>query len=69
MPTVQFVRSWPRAASRIPRSDVPRRGRFASATRAYNNSFKPVANCIPGPNLRRLLVGLDVEGEPFRLAP
>ena len=27
-----------------------------------------MANCIPGPNLRRLLVGLHVEGEPFRLA-
>jgi hypothetical protein len=27
-----------------------------------------VANCIPRPNLRRLLVDLHVEGEPFRLA-
>jgi Domain of unknown function (DUF5658) len=27
-----------------------------------------VAERIPGPNLRRLLVGLDVEREPFRLA-
>jgi len=35
-------------------------------TRAYDNSFKPVANCIPGPNLRRLRVGLHVEREPFR---
>jgi hypothetical protein len=24
-----------------------------------------MANCSPGPNLRRLLVGLHVEGEPF----
>src|SRR5262245_64765086 len=28
----------------------------------------PVANRIPEPNLRRLLVGLDVEGESLRLA-
>jgi hypothetical protein len=27
-----------------------------------------VANCIPGPNLCRLLVGLHVEGESLRLA-
>jgi stage V sporulation protein G len=27
-----------------------------------------VANCIPEPNLRRLLVGLHLEGEPFGLA-
>jgi hypothetical protein len=27
-----------------------------------------VADRIPGPNLRRLGVGLHVEGEPFRLA-
>jgi stage V sporulation protein G len=27
-----------------------------------------VADCIPGPNLRRLLVGLNVEGEPVWLA-
>ena len=49
------------------RRSPPRTSR-TSATRAYNNSFKPVANCIPGPNLRRLLVGLHVEGEPFWLA-
>src|SRR5262249_4043761 len=29
---------------------------------------KPVADCIPGPRLRRLRVGLDVEGKPFWLA-
>jgi Domain of unknown function (DUF5658) len=27
-----------------------------------------MADCIPRHNLRRLLLGLDVEGEPFRLA-
>jgi hypothetical protein len=27
-----------------------------------------VADCIPGRNLRRLCAGLNVEGEPFRLA-
>src|SRR5438445_736986 len=41
---------------------------LSSGTRAYNNSFKPVANCIPGPNLRRLLVGVHVEGKSLWLA-
>ena len=40
----------------------------ALATRTHNNSFKPVADCIPGPNLRRLLVDLHVEGESVWLA-
>src|SRR5262245_60171997 len=47
------------------RSDFPRRRRFANAARAYNNSSKPVADRIPRPNLRRLLVGLHVQGEPI----
>jgi hypothetical protein len=34
---------------------------------SLHNSFEPVADCIPGPNLRRILVGIHVEGEPFRL--
>jgi hypothetical protein len=42
------------------RSEFPRRRRFVSATRAYHNSFKSVADCIPKPNLCRLLVGLNV---------
>ena len=41
---------------------------LSSGTRAYNNSFKPVANCIPGPNLRCLLVGVHVEGKSLWLA-
>jgi Domain of unknown function (DUF5658) len=32
------------------------------------HSYKPVADCSPGPNLRRLLVGLDVERESVWLA-
>jgi hypothetical protein len=40
----------------------PRANR-ASATRAYIQSFKPVADCFPGPNLRRFRVNLDVERE------
>ena len=46
----------------------PPRTNRASATRAYNNSFKPVANCIPGPNLRRPTPALHVKGEPVWLA-
>ena len=57
-----------RTRVRHPSVRLSKTARFCSATRAYNNSFKPVADCIPGPNLRRLLVGLHVEGEPFRLA-
>jgi hypothetical protein len=40
----------------------------ASGTRTYNNSFKPVDDYIPGPDLRRLRVGLHVERESFWLA-
>jgi hypothetical protein len=35
---------------------------------AYIQSCKSSVDCIPGPNMRRLLVGLHMEGEPFRLA-
>jgi hypothetical protein len=37
-------------------------------THLANHSSKPVADCILGPNLRCLRVGLHVEGKPFRLA-
>jgi len=47
---------------------LSRRRRFASATSSHTNSSKPVADRIPGPNLCRLRVGLNVEGESLRLA-
>src|SRR5262245_29393539 len=40
----------------------------ARATSSHNNSFKPVADCIPGSNLRRLRFGLHVERESLWLA-
>ena len=54
----------PNAQTRRLTEAAPRPSR-ARATRAYNNSFKPVADCIPGPNLRRLRVGLHVQRESF----
>src|SRR5262249_34656372 len=37
-------------------------------TSPHNNSFEPLVDCIPGPNLCRLRVDVDVEGESVWLA-
>src|SRR5262249_16957987 len=62
---VKAGRSQPKRVLSTHRSDFPRRRRFPRGTPSHNNSFEPMADCIPRPNLRRLLVGLHVQGEPI----
>ena len=50
------------------RGESHAQSQLSNANGAYNNSSKPLDDCIPGVNRRRLLVALPMEGEPFRLA-